>query len=83
MIAVDIADRLYDYSDEEKAARVIAEYQIETGIDDQSVITLWHSTNDPRRLELERRVFDAIDRNGSVKRAETSIPNDMSLSVVI
>ncbi len=78
-IEVDIADRLYDYTDEEKAAEVIADFQSETGFDDEAVLAVWNDASNPRRAELERRIFEAIDANGSAKRAAESIPNVISL----
>lgn len=80
-IAVDIGDRLYDYTDEEKAADAVGKFQAETGLDDAAIIALWDSAGDPRRAELERRIFKAVDENGSVKRAQESVPGDIVLNV--
>lgn len=78
-IAVDIADRLYDYTDEEKAAEAVALYQADMSLDDASILAIWRNEGDPRRMELERRIFGAVDDNGSKKRAEESIPFGISL----
>lgn len=78
-ITVDIADRLYDYTDEEKAADAVANYQGEVGLDDDAIIAIWANSMDSRRAELERRVNDAIDLNGTAKRAKESVPYDISL----
>lgn len=80
-IIVDIADRLFDYTDEEKAAEAIAEFQAETGLNDGAVIALWADERNPTRAELERRIFDAVEANGTVKRAEETIPNGVCLSI--
>ena len=80
-ISVDIADRLYDYTDEEKAAAAVADYQAELGLTDEAVISLWSLDTDPRRTELEKRIFDAVDANGPAKRAAESVPGDISLYV--
>ena len=80
-IQVDIADRLYDYTDEEKAAEALAEYQETTGLPDVDIIAIWGNESDPRRAALERIIFDAVDANGSVKRAEENIPNGITLAV--
>jgi len=81
VISVDIADRLYDFTDEERAAEVIAEFQDEMKLNDEAVVALWASDNDPRRVDLEQRIFAAVDTNGSVKRARESIPSCISLTV--
>lgn len=78
-IAVDIADRLYDYSDEEKAAEAIAEFQAETGLTDEAVIAMWDGPRSVSRDELERRVFEAVDSNGSAKRASQNVPSGLTL----
>jgi len=78
-IAVDIADRLYDYTDEEKAADAVAEFQSDLGISDDAVIALWMGPRCQSRDELERKVFDAVDDNGSVARAKNSIPDGITL----
>jgi len=80
-IAVDIADRQYDYNDEEKAADAVAEFQSAMRLDDAAVIALWNDHADPRRASLERRIFDAVDLNGSAKRAASTIPGGITLSV--
>jgi hypothetical protein len=78
-ITVDIADRQYDYTDEEKAAEAVAAFQLEAGLTDQAVVDLWAIEKDPRRFELQRRIFEAVDRNGSAKRAQDSVPAGVSL----
>jgi hypothetical protein len=80
-ISVDIADRLYDYSDEEKAAVAVAAFQDEMKLDDEAIVALWDDEKDARRNELEKRIFDAVDGNGSAKRAEETIPDGVSLFI--
>ncbi|MDC7674698.1 hypothetical protein [Asticcacaulis machinosus] len=80
-ITVDIADRLYDYTDEEKAASAIALYQADHNISDHAVVAIWNDELDERRAELERVIFDAVDANGSSKRAKETIPNGISLFI--
>ncbi len=80
-IQVDIADRLYDYTDEEKAAEAVAEYQNSTGLQDTEVIAIWGNENDPRHAVLERMIFHAVDANGSAKRAEENVPGGISLGI--
>jgi hypothetical protein len=78
-IAVDIADRLFDYTDEERAAAAVAEFQAETGIGDEAVVILWQDLKDPRRAGLEKKIFDAVDANGSAKRARETVPGGVTL----
>lgn len=80
-ISVDIADRLYDYTDEEKAAEAVAEFQDEQGLTELEVVALWDSKDDTRRNHLERLIYKAIDSNGSAKRAAESIPAEISLLI--
>ena len=80
-ITVDIADRLYDYTDEECAADAIAIYQNETGLDDAAIVSLWGDENDSRRQELYGRIVEAVDSNGSVSRAQHSIPAYISVDI--
>lgn len=80
-ISVDIADRLYDFSDEECAALAVAGFQEELGIDDAGILAIWSNEADLRREELERRIFDAVDRNGSEKRAREAIPAGVTLFI--
>lgn len=80
-ITVDIADRLYDYTDEEKAAEVVAEFQAETGLDDAAVIALWQEEKNPQRAELDRRIIEAVDSNGSVRRARDNVPAYITLEI--
>ncbi|GGZ32931.1 hypothetical protein [Asticcacaulis endophyticus] len=80
-IVVDIADRLYDYTDEEKAAEAIEQFRIASGLDAKAVLAIWEDKNDPRRQQLEKAMFDAVDLNGSVKRAQTSVPDGITLSM--
>lgn len=80
-VAVDIADRLYDYTDEEKAADAVAEFQEAVGLDDEGIVALWGDETNPRRRELERLIFNAVDANGSAKRARNSVPGGIQLSV--
>lgn len=78
-IVVDIADRQFDYTDEEKAAEAIAGYQAETGLSDADVVSLWADVSNANRSELERRIFDAVDANGSARRARETVPAGVSL----
>jgi len=80
-ISVDIADRLYDYTDEEKAADAVAEFQSATKLDDEAIIALWETETDPRRVQLERMIFDAVDANGSANRARETVPGGVSLVI--
>jgi hypothetical protein len=80
-ITVDIADRLYDYTDEEKAAEAIAGFQEEFGLDDTAVLKIWQNEADGRRAGLERLIIAAVDANGSVKRAADNIPGEIILSL--
>ena len=80
-IAVDIADRQYDYTDEEKAADAIASFQVEAALDDSAVLELWNDHSAPLRAELEARIFAAVDLNGSAKRATETVPGGISLFV--
>jgi len=80
-ISVDIADRLYDYTDEQKAAEVVADFQAEEGLTDEAVMAIWNSGSDPRRSTLEKNMFAAIDANGSVRRAQESVPAAISFFV--
>jgi hypothetical protein len=82
-VSVDIGDRLYDYTDEEKAAEAIAEFQADLSLRDEEVVALWGEENDPRRDELERRIFEAVDANGSAKRAQESVPGAISLFIEV
>lgn len=80
-ITVDIADRLYDYTDEEKAAQAVAAFQAEHSLDDNATVALWNDEADDRRIALEKRIFDAVDANGSVRRARESIPCGVHLLI--
>jgi len=80
-ISVDIADRQYDYTDEEKAADAIAAFQSETALDDGAVLKLWDDESDPRRADLEARIFAAVDLNGTAKRAAETVPGGISLFI--
>lgn len=80
-VSVDIGDRLYDYTDEEKAAEAVAEFQADLSLKDEEIVAIWSKENDPRRAELERRIFDAVDANGTAKRASESVPGAVSLFV--
>ncbi len=78
-IVVDIADRMYDYTDEEKAAEAVAQFQAMHSLTDETVVAIWGNETDPRRIELEKMIFDAVDANGSAKRAQENVPADVSL----
>lgn len=81
-INVDIADRMYDYTDEEKAAEAVEEFQSLNKLSDGEIISIWQNEIDPRFSELEKRIFDAVDANGSVKRAQEKIPCGITLFIV-
>ncbi|CAL4867006.1 hypothetical protein MMA231_01255 [Asticcacaulis sp. MM231] len=78
-VVVDIEDRQYDYTDEEKAAQVVADFQAETGLGDEFVIDLWNSDSTPQRSLLEQRIIAAVDLNGSAKRAQETVPAGITL----
>lgn len=78
-VSVDIADRLYDYTDEEKAAEVIARFQVSMNLDDAAIVALWNDPTSPQRNLLEKLIFDAVDANGSEKRAREAVPCDVTL----
>lgn len=78
-ITVEIADRLYDYTDEEKASAAVSAYQGEFKLNDATILSIWADDSDPRRAELERRIFDAVDLNGTARRAAENVPAGVSL----
>ncbi|ADU13149.1 hypothetical protein [Asticcacaulis excentricus] len=78
-IIVDIANRLYDYTDEEKAAEAIAAFQADQGLSDAEVLAIWERDSSSQRDELERRIFEAVDANGGAGRARDEIPYPLSL----
>lgn len=80
-VLVDIADRLYDYTDEEKAAQAVEEFQLVTGADDATVVSIWEDKADPRRAQLEKLIFEAVDRNGPARRAREHVPGGITLSL--
>ena len=80
-IAVEIADRLYDYTDEEAATAAVADFQDELGLTDQDIMALWSDHSDARRNALEKLIFDAVDANGSAKRASDNVPGGVELSI--
>ena len=80
-VSVDIADRLYDYTDEEKAAGAIADYQASNDLSDQDILTIWLNEADPRHTVLERMIFEAVDAHGSAKRAQTNVPAEIYLVI--
>ncbi|HTM81956.1 hypothetical protein [Asticcacaulis sp.] len=80
-ISVDIADRLYDYTDEEKAAEAVAEFQVLSGLDDEGVVALWQDEANIRRRQLEKMIIEAVDANGSEKRAKENVPAEINLFV--
>ncbi len=81
-ISVDIADRLYDYTDEDKAAEAVATFQVARRLDDEAVLAVWADEGDLRRVDLERAIFEAVDSNGTVRRAKGEVPSGVSLSIV-
>lgn len=80
-IFVDISDRMYDYTDEEKAAEAIEGFQDTSGLSDTQILALWTGAPCPQRDELERIIFEAVDRNGSAQRANETIPGGLSLYI--
>ncbi len=80
-VSVDIADRQFDYTDEEKAADAVASFQEELGLNDDVVLALWKDDRDPRRAELENRIFKAVDANGTVKRAAETVAGGIELYI--
>lgn len=80
-ITVDIADRLYDYTDEEKAAEAVADFQNLHGLSDSEVVAIWDNTASPLRVELQQAVYDAVDANGSEKRAREHVPSVIILII--
>ncbi|BEV12094.1 hypothetical protein ATDW_25900 [Asticcacaulis sp. DW145] len=80
-ISVDIADRQYDYTDEEAAAEAVARFQLETGLGDTEILALWTGSQSPQRQTLEFRIIEAVDLNGSAKRAAETVPNGITLFV--
>jgi hypothetical protein len=80
-ISVDIADRQFDYTDEEKAAEAVADVQSEKGLSDEQVIAAWSDEGSSLRAELERRIYDAVDANGSAQRARETVPGGITLMV--
>lgn len=80
-ISVEIPDRLYDYTDEEKAAEAIMQFQSSLNLEDKEIIAIWDNASDPRREQLEASIIAAIDANGSVRRAEESIPSEILLVI--
>ena len=80
-VSVDIADRQFDYTDEEKAAEAIAEFQSETGLSDNDILALWASEDASKRATLEQRIFDAVDANGSARRARETVPGGVTLVI--
>ncbi len=80
-VIVDIADRLYDYTDEEKAAAAVADFQARHDLSDIEIIAIWTDETDPLRFDLEKAIFAAVDANGSAKRAAESVPGEVSLII--
>lgn len=80
-ISVDISDRQYDYTDEETAAAAVAQFQAETGLEDAEILSLWVGPQTLQRQTLEGRIFEAVDMNGSARRAAESVPAGITLFV--
>lgn len=78
-VIVGIANRLYDYTDEEKAAEAVAVYQADHGLSDAEIIAIWEGAATPQRDDLERRILEAVDANGGASRARDEIPYPLSL----
>ena len=80
-IIVEISDRLYDYTDEEKASEAVSQFMETHGLDESAVIAIWADATDPRRAEIEKMIFDAVDQNGSQTRADQTIPGGITLQI--
>ncbi|KAF0117175.1 MAG: hypothetical protein FD163_1732 [Hyphomonadaceae bacterium] len=80
-IIVDIADRMYDYTDEEVAAEAVEAFQYDYNLSDNEVFEIWESNKGSLFLELRDRITDAVDANGSFKRAQETVPCGVSLVV--
>ena len=80
-IAVDIADRMYDYTDEEQAAKAIEGFQYDHNLGDNEIIAIWADDKNPLKIELENCIYDAVDLNGSAKRASEKIPYGITLFI--
>lgn len=80
-IAVEIADRQYDYTDEEKAAEAVSEFQERHNLADNEIIALWNDPTDLRRTDLEKLIFEAVDLNGTAKRAKETVPCEIYLNI--
>ncbi len=80
-IQVEIADRLYDYTDEEKAAEAVEDFKATARLDDAAIVAIWNDEQNPLRPELEKVIFDAVDANGPVRRARESVPGGVTLSI--
>lgn len=84
-LILEIADRLYDYSDEEKALIALQNYQYETGMDDDTIIMYWETATHKKcaqRDEIQHVVYQAIDMNGSFARAAKSIPAGVTITKI-
>jgi hypothetical protein len=81
-IAVEITDRQYDYTDEEKATEAVSKFQEEHSLADAQVIAIWNDQSDIRRHDLEKRIFDAVDLNGTAQRANETVPCGVYLNIV-
>lgn len=80
-VIVEINDRLYDYTDEEKATEAVSQFMETHGLDESAVIAIWADATDPRHAEIERVIFDAVDQNGSQRRALESVPSGITFSL--
>lgn len=80
-VVVEIADRQYDYTDEEKATAAVANFQEETGLSDEQIIALWSDTYSKHRAELEGVIFDAVEVNGGTRRSRETVPAGVSLFI--
>ncbi|WP_298331352.1 hypothetical protein [Asticcacaulis sp.] len=80
-VIVEINDRLYDYTDEEKATEAVSQFMETHGLDEISVVTIWADANDPRHAQIEKVIFDAVDQNGTQKRALESVPGGITISL--
>lgn len=82
VISVYIEDRLYDYTDEECASDAVLDFQEKNGLSDQQILEIWFDSSDPFHSQLQAVVYEAIDKNGTVKRAQESIPGGITITAL-
>lgn len=64
-----------------KASEAISEYQVLYSLDDTALVTIWRDKGAPRQRQIEKLIIDAVDANGSAKRAEQTVPSDINLII--